>query len=241
MNSYKNINFEEYGDKDQSIVMLLHGTFLSVWNYEEMIDDLKDHYHVILPYLDGHAGAAAPFESIHECAKKLLDFVDEYCHGQIALIGGLSLGGQIVLEMLSMRNDLSDYAVIESTSSWAKRFSFKHFSPAAFIKYQPAHLNKKQRRQYRTDFMKMAPDDLKKIVQATESYEASPALRDLKTRVFIETGSYERGLLGESEDLHHLIDHSQMLLMYRYEYGDFSLKHASSYVNLIEKLLHRVV
>lgn len=241
MNSYNNINFEEYGDKQSPTVMLLPGTLLGAWQYHGIVDELKDHYHLIIPITDGHAQSSSPFESINECAVKLLDFIQAYCDGHIDLIGGLSLGGQIILEMLAIKNNFASYAIIESTSGWAKRFSLKMPTLAVPMAFRPAHLTKEQGKQYRNDLKEIKKDDLNKIIQAIDRFAVSPALRDIQTKVFIEVGSAERGLIGESEDLHHLIDHSQLMLMYRYKYGDFSLKHTSSYVNLIEKLLHRVV
>lgn len=238
MDSYKNVNFIEAGDKKAPCVVLLHGTLLNTWQYQAVADELKDRYHIIMPIIDGHAGSAAAFESINDCAVKLLDFIQAYCNGHVDLIGGLSLGGQIVLEMLAIKNNFASYAIIESTSAWAKRFSFKAAAP---LSCRPAHLSREQTKQYFDDLKKMEKEDVNKIIKASAQFEASPSLRDIQTKVFIEVGSAERGLIGESEDLHHLIDHSQLMLMYRYKYGDFSMKHTSSYVNLIEKLLHRVV
>ena len=102
----------EYGNKNTEVIMLLHGGGLSWWNYRQEAELLKDRYHVVIPILDGHAGSDAPFTSIENNAKELIDYIDENFKGSVAAIGGLSLGAQILAEMLSQRGDICRYAVI---------------------------------------------------------------------------------------------------------------------------------
>ena len=69
---------------------------------------------MVLPTLDGHGDSDAPFISIEENAARLISYIDVHFGGQILAIGGLSLGGQIAVEMLSQRSDICQYALIES-------------------------------------------------------------------------------------------------------------------------------
>ncbi|MEG1579397.1 MAG: alpha/beta hydrolase, partial [Oscillospiraceae bacterium] len=103
----------EYGEQNSKVIMLLHGGGLSWWNYRDEANLLKENYHVVLPMLDGHADSDTPFTTIENNAKELIDYIDQNFHGAILAIGGLSLGGQILVEMLSQRNDICKYAVIE--------------------------------------------------------------------------------------------------------------------------------
>lgn len=89
---------------------------MSWWNYREVAEHLQKEYHVILPILDGHAGSDRPFTTIEENASEIIDFIYEHFRGAVLLIGGLSLGGQILLEMLSQRKDICSYALIESAA-----------------------------------------------------------------------------------------------------------------------------
>lgn len=92
----------------------MHGGGLSWWNYEAAAKSLQKDYHIILPILDGHAGSDDSFTTIEDNATKIIAFIDAHFAGSVLLIGGLSLGGQIVLEILSQRNDICKYAIIES-------------------------------------------------------------------------------------------------------------------------------
>lgn len=93
----------EVGQENQDVIVLLHGGGLSWWQYQAQMDLLYENYHVVLPILDGHAGSDADFTSIEDNAKRLLDYIDKTYGGSVFLIAGLSLGGQILLEMLALR------------------------------------------------------------------------------------------------------------------------------------------
>ena len=115
--------FQEYGTNQKEAILLLHGGGLSWWNYREAAELLQEKYHVILPILDGHAGSDRPFTSIEENASEIISFIDERLNGSALLIGGLSLGGQILLEMLSQRGDICAYALVESAAVIPSRLS----------------------------------------------------------------------------------------------------------------------
>ena len=104
----------EFGKQNQDTVLLLHGGGLSWWNYREAAKLLEKDYHVILPVLDGHADSDAPFTTIEDNAARLICYIDTHFGGQVLAIGGLSLGGQIAVEMLSQRPDICQYALLES-------------------------------------------------------------------------------------------------------------------------------
>ena len=96
----------EYGKQNQDTILLLHGGGLSWWNHREAAQKLAAQYHVVLPVLDGHAGSDAPFTTIEDNADRLISYIDKRFGGQVLAIGGLSLGGQIAVEMLSRRPDI---------------------------------------------------------------------------------------------------------------------------------------
>ena len=106
----------EFGKQHNDVIMLLHGGGLSWWNYKAEAELLKDQYHVVLPILDGHAGSDNDFISIEENASQLISFIDKEFGGSVLLIGGLSLGAQILVEMLTQRSSICQNAVIESAS-----------------------------------------------------------------------------------------------------------------------------
>lgn len=68
------MKYMEYGTQNPETIILLHGGGLSWWNYREAARFLQEHYHVILPILDGHADSDAPFASIEENAARMIAY-----------------------------------------------------------------------------------------------------------------------------------------------------------------------
>ena len=120
----------EYGKQNSEIIILLHGGGLSWWNYRSEAQLLDDRYHVVLPVLDGHADSDADFISIEENARRIISFIDTEYGGSVLLIGGLSLGAQILVEMLSQRGNICQCAIIESASIIPSRVTNAMIGPA---------------------------------------------------------------------------------------------------------------
>ncbi|MBP5580622.1 MAG: alpha/beta hydrolase, partial [Ruminococcus sp.] len=100
------MNYKEFGKGNPETIILLHGGGLSWWNYREEAEALKDEYHIIIPILDGHADSDKHFTTIESNAADIISFINESLGGHVFLIGGLSLGGQILLEILSQQGDI---------------------------------------------------------------------------------------------------------------------------------------
>ena len=124
------MNYVEYGKENSNIILLLHGGGLSWWNYEEIAKSLQKKYHIILPILDGHAKSDRSFTTIEDNAAEIIDFIDEHFEGHVFLIGGLSLGGQILLEILSQRSNICQYAIIESALVIPSKLTHSLIKPA---------------------------------------------------------------------------------------------------------------
>ena len=109
------MKFVEYGSTQNETVIFLHGGGLAPWNYYDEAERLQERFHIIIPILDGHNGSDTDFTSIENNADEIINYVDENFHGNIFMICGLSLGGQILTEILAKRKDICKYAIIAST------------------------------------------------------------------------------------------------------------------------------
>jgi len=122
------VNVHEFGDRANPHVLLIHGGGNAWWNYLRQARALSDRYHVILPTLDGHGDQyACDYVSTEHAADQLLAYIDEHCDGRLFALGGVSLGGQIVMELLARRPDLTRKAIIDGSlcipTPWLARFS----------------------------------------------------------------------------------------------------------------------
>ena len=87
----------EYGKENSDVIILLHGGGLSWWNYKEAAEILADRFHIVMPILNGHSGSDAPFTSIENNASDIISYIDKNFGGHVLLIGGLSLGAQVLV------------------------------------------------------------------------------------------------------------------------------------------------
>ena len=129
------MQYKEYGSTNAKTIVFLHGGGLSWWNYREEAEMLKNEYHIIVPILDGHAGSDKPFASIESNARDILSFINEHLDGSVFMLCGLSLGGQIALEMLSQQGDICQHAIIESAAVISSGITNALISPAFRLSY----------------------------------------------------------------------------------------------------------
>ena len=123
------MQYKVYGKQNQDVIVLLHGGGLSWWNYREISELLQNDLQIIIPILDGHTGSDKDFTSIEDNANEIISFIDRNFGGSVLLIGGLSLGGQILVEMLSQRKNICRYAIVESASVIPSKLTYSLIRP----------------------------------------------------------------------------------------------------------------
>ena len=110
------MTFHEFGDDTRPHIMLIHGGGNAWWNYLRQARVLAQHYHVILPTLDGHGEAyQTPYVSTERTADQLMDYIQQHCGGHLFALCGVSLGGQIVIELLARKPDLTEKAIVDGS------------------------------------------------------------------------------------------------------------------------------
>ena len=124
------MQYKEYGRQNRDVIFLLHGGGLSWWNYREVAERLQNDFRIIIPILDGHAGSDKNFTTIEDNAAEIISFIDAEFAGQVMLIGGLSLGAQILLEMLIQAKGICRFAIVESAAVIPSKLAFSLVKPA---------------------------------------------------------------------------------------------------------------
>ena len=237
----------EFGKQNRDTVLLIHGGGLSWWNYREVAKLLEKDYHVILPVLGGHADSDAPFTTIEDNAAKLISCIDSHFGGQVTVLGGLSLGGQIALEMLSQRPDICRFALIESALAKPSKLTAALIGPTFgmsyglikqrwFAKMQADYLGipKDLFEDYYRDTCAIAKADMIAFLQANCAYEIKPDLAETTAKVKIVAGAKEqKRILASGELIHSTIPGSQMEILPGLRHGDLSINHPAQYVRML--------
>ena len=243
----------EFGQQNPDVVMLLHGGGLSWWNYREVATRLAERYHVVLPVLDGHADSDAPFTTIEENAKRLISEIDTRFGGQILGVGGLSLGGQIAVEMLSRRGNICQYALLESTLVKPMKLTYALIEPAFgmsyglikqkwFSKLQADYLGipKVLFDDYYRDTCKIEKSDMIAFLKANSAYTVKPSLSETEAKVKIVAGSREQKNIRDSAKiLHSRIPDSSLEILPGLRHGDLSINHPQSYERMFTEWIGR--
>ena len=239
----------EYGKNNKSTVVLLHGGGLSWWNYREVAQKLAEQYHVVLPVLNGHADSDAPFTTIEDNAARLISYIDDHFEGQILAIGGLSLGGQIAVEMLSQRKDICQYAFIESALVKPMKLTYALIGPAFsmsyglikqkwFAKLQADYLGipKALFGDYYRDTCKINKADMIAFLKANSMYTIKPGLTETTAKVKIVAGSREQKNIRDSAiALNRAIPGSCLEILPGLRHGDLSINHPERYVQMLKE------
>ena len=248
------MNYIEYGRANSDIIILLHGGGLSWWNYKEIAELLQKDYRVILPILDGHAGSDKPFTTIENNASEIIEFINSKLGGSVLLIGGLSLGGQILLEILSQRKDICKYAIVESALVIPSKFTYSMIKPAfgscyGLIKYKWfSKLQFKSLRiksnlfdSYYKDTCAITKRDMIAFLQENSVYSLKAGIGECKAAVQIFVGEKENRLMKESAKIiHDKLQDSDMYVLPKMYHGEFSINYAEDYVKrILEIVKHR--
>ena len=224
---------------------------LTWWNYRDVAQLLSDRFHVVLPILDGHADCDAPFNSIEDTAAKIISHIDEHFGGKVLAVGGLSLGGQIAVEMLTQRSDICRFALFESTLVKPSKLTHALIKPTFgmsyglirqkwFAKMQAAYLGIPQKLfdDYYRATCKITKEDMIAFLESNSAYSIKPALRDTQAKVHIVFGCKEQSSIRTSGKLlNHTIRGSTLQILPGYNRGDLSLNHPQAYAQMLLTLI----
>lgn len=245
------MNFKEYGNNNKDTIMLLHGGGLSWWNYREEAEKLKNSYHIILPILDGHSESDRSFTSIEDNAQEIVEYITNNYNGRIRLIGGLSLGGQILLEILSRKEDICDYAIVESALAIPMKATYKMIRPTFFMSYgliskkwfsqmqfKALKIREDLFSEYYRDTCKISMENMIAFMEANSKYKIKDSLQNTKAKVLVVVGDKERPIMKKSASIiHQKIDGSRIEVLPNYYHGDFSINNPQQYVIAINELI----
>ena len=242
----------EYGKQNSDIIMLLHGGGLSWWNYRAEAELLSDRYHVVLPILDGHAGSDNDFISIEENAGRIISFIDREYGGSVLLIGGLSLGAQILVEMLTQRKDICRYAIIESASVIPSKVTNALVGPTFassygliqkkwFAKMQFRYLRIREDlfEDYYKDTSKISKYNMIAFLKANTAYEIKQGIQNSRVQVCIIVGEKEqKKMLRSAELLHEMLPGSRLEKKTGLYHGEYSINQPEQYTKeLLEMII----
>lgn len=245
------MKYREFGKENEKVLIFLHGGGLSWWNYRDQASILEKDYHVIIPILDGHSGSDSHFTSIEDNARQIIEFIDTKFNGSVLLIGGLSLGAQILLEILSQRKDICSYALVESALVIPSALTGKLLGPSVSLSYglinkpsfakaqfKSLRIREELFEDYYRDSCAIQKEDLTAFLKANSTYSLKASLKQTNAAVHIFVGAKDNvNVIRSSKMIHALLPSSTLKFLPDYYHGEFSLNHPEQYAETIQKIL----
>lgn len=103
---------KETHPENKETILFIHGYNMAGWMWEEQVKAFND-YHCLVPDLPEHGKSSdvKPF-TIEGVAEILVDLVLDQAHNGKAHLVGMSLGAQLILQILSKAPEVVDHALI---------------------------------------------------------------------------------------------------------------------------------
>ena len=240
----------EYGKENKEKILFLHGGGLSWWNYCEIAELLQTRYHIIIPILDGHAGSEKDFISIEDNASEIIEYIDENCDGKLLLMGGLSLGGQILVEILSQRYDICKFAMIESALVIPMRITHYFIKPSikwsyglikkewfAKLQFKSLKIKCEWYDEYYRDTCNITKENMISFMQANLSYVLKNEISNTQAKVFIIVGEKELSkIIRSAYKLNEMIPRSVLEIKKKMYHGEYSINTPKSYAEKVIRI-----
>lgn len=107
-----NLYLKETGIKNNEIIIFLHPEMLSSWIWEQQSINFSDYY-CIMPDLPSHGKSQTKTRfTIKNSSKEIIKLIEKKSQGRPVHLVGISLGTQIILDMLSQYDDIETAILI---------------------------------------------------------------------------------------------------------------------------------
>ena len=106
---------KETGKENKESIVFITGGGVSGWMWDKQLEGFTD-YHCLIPDLPEHGKSkhVTPL-TIETAAEQIIELIKERGHNKKAHIVGISLGGQLVIQILGMAPEVVDHAMISGT------------------------------------------------------------------------------------------------------------------------------
>lgn len=204
-----------------------------------------------MPILDGHTESDKDFTTIEENAKEIIEYIDEHCGGSVLMIGGLSLGGQILLEILSQRKDICQYAVVESALVRPSKLTYSMIKPVfgscyglikhkwfSNLQFKSPKIKPDLFAHYFRDTCAISKKDMIAFLQANSIYSLKESIKECTAKVYIYVGEKEsRSMRKSAKDIHDILPQSTLYVLPKLYHGEFSINYGNDYATKIRHII----
>ncbi|WP_120037429.1 alpha/beta hydrolase [Bacillus sp. PK3_68] len=205
------LQYQEHGDESAPLMLFLHGGGVSGWMWDKQVQYFA-HYHCIVPDLPEHGLNNHKINfSIKTSAVELIQLIEKKAGTKKVILIGFSLGSQVIIQLLSMKPDLIDFAIINSAVvrpiPYAKklirptiRLSFPLIKNRWFSQLQakPLYISKDYFEKYYEESCQMKPDTLVRVLEENTSFGIPADFKKANGKILVTVGEKEKAIMKKS-------------------------------------------
>ncbi len=201
---------EDTGNPEQQAIIFLHGGGTSSWSWKPVAELMSD-YHCLIPDLPEHGQSSdeKPF-TITDSAARVTELIRERTQTGRAHVVGLSLGAQIIVQLLSAAPDVIDHAVLSGTlvrpipgaslvaPTMRLYAPFKDWPPLVRANMRSLGLPDVYFEPFSEDTHRLTTDAFAHLMRENMSFRLPDLTPAASVPVLILLGAKERGLIRQS-------------------------------------------
>lgn len=205
------IHFKEYGNKQAPLLVFLHGGGVSGWMWDKQIEYFT-HYHCLVPDLPGQGqNNKGDRFSIQSSAALLVDLIEDKARGKKVIVIGFSLGAQVLVQILSMKPNLIDYAIINSALVRPIPYVSRLIKPSILlsapliknrifskIQAKTLYIGEAHFEQYYEESNQMKPETLIQILEENMSFRIPDNFANANGKILAIAGEKEKRMMKKS-------------------------------------------
>lgn len=205
------MQYREYNPEHPTLMVFLHGGGVSSWMWDEQVNYFSSRHHCLIPDLPGHGRSRSGSFSIQDSAEQVIQLISEVAPNKKVIVIGFSLGAQILVKMLSIKEDLIDVAIINSALTKPMAVGSKLLMPIlkisfplvkwkSFAKLQAKELYIHEE-QFPLYFEDSANTNLNSFIQVMKenmSFSIPPRYSKTNAKILVTVGEKEKKIMRDS-------------------------------------------
>lgn len=206
------LHVQEYGDQSASYLMVfLHGGGVSGWMWDRQVEYFA-HYHCMVPDLPGHGLSNDDvIFSIQSSAEQLNQIIGEQAGGKKVVLIGFSLGAQVAVQMVSLRPELIDFAIINSALVRPMSYAKKWIRPAVRLTFplikqrwfsrlqaKTLYLGDEYFERYYAESCRIQPVALIAVLEENMTFTIPSGFSEATGKILVTVGEKEKAVMKQS-------------------------------------------
>lgn len=205
------IYYEEYGDETAPLMVFLHGGGVSSWMWSKQIQYFTQYHCLTIDLPEQGKSTNSETFSIKSSALKINNLLRTIAKDKEIIAIGFSLGAQVIIEMLSMENNVINYAVINSALTKPSPLIAKLIRPTIKLTYpllkiktfaklqaKELYITEDHFKTYYDESSSMKLDTLVRILEENMLYTVRNDFENSTSKILVTVGEKEKSMMKKS-------------------------------------------